>query len=89
MHFVDTVVYNLEARVPFISLYMDLSKAFECLDHEILMEKLSHYGLDEKSVSLIRSYLADRYQYLELKPEAIVLIRIIMLKTLSKIILIV
>ena len=44
------------------SVLMDLSKAFDTLNHELLIAKLHAYGFDKKSLSLINSYLTDRWQ---------------------------
>lgn len=41
---------------------MDLSKAFDCVRHDILIAKLSAYGLSELSLRLISSYLSERLQ---------------------------
>ena len=43
-------------------LLTDLSKAFDCLNHELLIAKLSAYGVDYMSLKLIHSYLSDRLQ---------------------------
>ena len=40
----------------------DLSKAFDCLNHELLIAKLSAYGFDENSLTFIYSYLRNRKQ---------------------------
>ena len=40
----------------------DLSKAFDCVDHEILLQKLKKYHLCDSSINLLRSYLSDRFQ---------------------------
>ena len=45
---------------------MDLSKAFDCLPHDLILEKLEFYGLSAKSISLLRSYLSSRYQRVKL-----------------------
>ena len=41
---------------------MDLSKAFDTLDHCLLLAKLSAYGFDDNSLSFIRSYLTNRIE---------------------------
>ena len=38
---------------------MDLSKAFDRLNHELLLAKLKAYGLDSNSVTFTKSYLTD------------------------------
>ena len=41
---------------------MNLSKAFDCLPHNLLMLKLDAYGLSENSLKLLKSYLENRRQ---------------------------
>ena len=41
---------------------MDLSKAFDSLNHELLLAKLKAYGLDNNSVNFMKSYLTNRLQ---------------------------
>ena len=43
-------------------LLTDLSKAFDCLVHDLLIAKLHAYGFDHMSLKLIYSYLTDRFQ---------------------------
>ena len=47
---------------------MDLSKTYDCLPHDLLIAKLEAYGLDTVSLSLPKSYLANRKQELKLDP---------------------
>ena len=46
----------------FGALLTDLSKAFDCLSHELLISKLDAYGLDRKSLKLVNNYLSNRKQ---------------------------
>ena len=44
------------------TILMDLSKAYDCLPHDLLIEKLEAYGLDVNSIRLMNSYLDSRHQ---------------------------
>jgi hypothetical protein len=41
---------------------MDLSKAFDCLPHKLLINKLDAYGVSESALKLIKNYLSNRKQ---------------------------
>jgi len=49
-----------------INIFLDLSKAFDSLDHNILLSKLLYYGFQSKSITLLKSYLLGRSQYVQL-----------------------
>ena len=53
-------MYNLPTNI-----YIDLSKAFDTLDHSILLSKLKYYGVTGCSYDPLSSYLTDRSQYVE------------------------
>ena len=44
------------------TMLMDLSKAYDCLHHDLLIAKLDAYGLDKPSLNFINSYLRFRTQ---------------------------
>ena len=44
------------------AIFCDLSKAFECVSHQILLAKLVYYGIRGNSLILIQSYLSNRTQ---------------------------
>ena len=41
---------------------MDLSRAFDCLPHDLIVDKLAAYGLCESACKLLASYLSNRKQ---------------------------
>ena len=48
-------------------VYLDLQKAFDTVNHEILLEKLKYYGIKETSHNWFKSYLCERLQYTQIK----------------------
>jgi len=44
-------------------VFLDIAKAFDCIDHNILLHKLSLYGIKNNELKLLKSYLSDRTQY--------------------------
>ena len=52
-------------RMP-VNVFLDLSKAFDTLDHEILLSKLKFYCVCDSGNNLFRSYLSNRFQFVDL-----------------------
>ena len=44
------------------AVLMDLSKAFDCVDHELLIAKLNAYGFTRDALKIISNYISDRWQ---------------------------
>ena len=59
------------------AVLMDLSKAFDCLSHELLIAKLEAYGFNEKTIKLVYSYLTNRKQSVKIKGSLSTLKRIL------------
>ena len=60
--FVDMITEAMDKKEAVISVFVDVSKAFDVLSHDILLNKLFHYGVRGTALSLFKSYLADRFQ---------------------------
>jgi len=50
-----------------LSVFIDLSKAFDTLDHKILLHKLQFYGFDNISLLWFQNYLTNRQQYVQVE----------------------
>ena len=66
MELVDRVIKSLEVKQSPLSIFMDLSKAFDTLDHSILLHKLAYYGIKGIELEWFKSYLTNRKQYVEI-----------------------
>ena len=53
---------NWIAKLSSCCVYIDFSKAYNCLDQDILLAKLKLYGLDSTSHTFMSSYINNRYQ---------------------------
>ena len=63
MQLVDKVNKAVEKNETTIGVYLDLSKAFDTIDHNILLYKLEHYGFRGVVFDWFKSYLNDRKQF--------------------------
>ena len=63
IEFVEKAAKSLDnSHIPF-SVFIDLSKAFDTLDHAILFKKLQYYGIHGTELEWFKNYLTDRTQY--------------------------
>ena len=65
LNLVDHLTYKLDNGIIPINIYIDLSKAFDTLIHSILLDKLSHYGVNGVAKKLLQSYLSNRRQVVD------------------------
>ena len=61
----DRIITNIDNKKSPLNIFLDLSKAFDTQDHNILLHKLHHYGIRETPLKLIKSYLSNRQQFVE------------------------
>ena len=55
-------IYHIYHTSHSLHIYIDMSKAFDLIDFTVLIHKLTHYGIHNTALLLIRSYLTDRKQ---------------------------
>jgi hypothetical protein len=60
---VDNIRQSIEDGNYTLGIYLDLTKAFDTVDHTILLKKLQHYGIRGITNDWFKSYLTDRKQY--------------------------
>ena len=65
LDFVKTIEDALSNGEFAIGIFCDLSKAFDTLNHDLLLEKLDHYGIRGTAKDWIQSYLNGREQYVD------------------------
>ena len=65
--FTSYVMSSLDKQEHCLSAFLDLSKAFDIIDHTILINKLNHYGVRGLALDWFRSYLSNRKQFVNFK----------------------
>ena len=66
LDFLKTIEKAFQENEYAIGVFCDLSKAFDTLDHDILLDKLDHYGVRGKWHLWLKSYLSNRKQYVDI-----------------------
>ena len=60
---IEEKLKNLDKNNYTCALYLDLSKAFDTVNHTILLKKLNHYGIRGLPLRMIQKYLCNRKQF--------------------------
>ncbi len=61
---VDRVIVEMDKMNTPINIFLDLSNAFDTLDHTILLEKLKYYGITGYAHNLMESYITSKMHIL-------------------------
>ncbi len=62
LHVTDSWRNSINNREAVGAIFLDMSKAFDCIDHNILLTKLDHYGMQDSALAWFNSYLNGRVQ---------------------------
>ncbi len=63
MELMEEITSNLDNGFMTTGVFIDLKKAFDTIDHPILIQKLNHYGVRGIALNWIENYLSNRQQY--------------------------
>ena len=66
LEFIDRLYKILDSGETPLAIFLYLSKAFDTLDHNILLHKLKYYGISGTPLNWFRSYLTNRSQYVQI-----------------------
>ena len=61
----DYIVQEIDRKLTPVNIYIDLSKAFDTLNFDILFYKLHYYGITDIALKLLKSYMSNRKQYVK------------------------
>ena len=63
MELTNKILVDIDEKNVSLTVFMDLRKAFDTLDHDILLNKLQYYGITGTALAWFTSYLKDRKQF--------------------------
>ena len=64
---VDQWRFNLDDNLDVLAIFLDLKKAFDTIDHDLLLVKLQYYNVNENARNLIKDYLFNRHFYVKVE----------------------
>ena len=66
----DNLLNSLDKKDITCAIFLDLAKAFDSVNHKILLQKLKKYGIRGIPLKLMESYLSNRWQYVKLNNKS-------------------
>ena len=65
-YFADEILINMDKGLVTGSVFIDLAKAFDTVDHDILLSKLEYYGVCDESLPWFKNYFTGRKQFVHI-----------------------
>jgi len=78
VHFLNNVAESKNKNKHTLAIFCDLRKAFDCVDHKILLKKLQNLGVQGIELEWFRNYLSNRKQFVTLNGENSTLLSILL-----------
>ena len=69
LEFIDKIIHSMDNGYMPVGIFMDLPKAFDTIDHNILVINLEFYEVKGFSNKLLKNYLTNRQQYVSLEDK--------------------
>ena len=67
VYLVNEILKSFENNCYTLGVFIDLTKALDTVDHNILLKKLFHYAVRDNTLKLLQNYLHNRKQYIPYK----------------------
>ena len=69
-YFADEILINMDKGLVTGSGFIDLAKAFDTVDHDILLSKLEYYGVCDESLPWFKNYFTGRKQFVHIDSQS-------------------
>ena len=76
MDLVEEITSSIDAKKISIGVFIDLKKAFDTVNHTLLIDKLEYYGIRGIAQEWLKSYLKDRKQFVQIDECASTLLNV-------------
>ena len=69
-YFADEIHMNMNKGLVTGSVFIDLAKAFDTVDHDILLRKLEYYGICDESLPWFKNYFTGKKQFVHIDSQS-------------------